>query len=68
MTLSDIARAGAVGQSKCCKLFHQYFSQSPIAYLIQYRLTKSVELLRDTDMSMTEIAFFCRLWQCQLLR
>lgn len=58
MTLSDIARAGAVGQSKCCKLFHQYFSQSPIAYLIQYRLTKSVELLRDTDMSMTEIAFF----------
>ncbi len=34
----------------------RYFSQSPNLYLNQYRLTKSAELLRETTMSITEIA------------
>lgn len=56
VTLPDIAHAGAVGQSKCCKLFNQYFSLSPITYLNQYRLSKSIELLKHTDLSITEIS------------
>lgn len=56
ISLADIAAAGAVGQSKCCKLFAQYFSQTPNAYLTQYRLNKSVELLRDTDLPIIEVA------------
>lgn len=56
VSLADIAASGAVGQSKCCKLFARYFSQTPTAYLNQYRLNKSLELLRDTDMSIIEIA------------
>lgn len=56
LSLADIASAGAVGQSKCCKLFDKYYSQSPVLYLNQYRLAKSVELLRDSDLSMIEIS------------
>ncbi len=56
ITLPEIAAAGAVGQSKCCRLFQHYFKQSPILYLNQHRLNKSLELLRDTDYTITEIA------------
>ena len=62
ISLKDIASAGAVGQSKCCKLFALYFSQTPVTYLTQYRISKSIELLRCTDMSIIEIALstgFC---------
>lgn len=35
----------------------QIFSQSPNVYLNQYRINKSIELLKNTDMTMIEIAF-----------
>lgn len=54
--LSDIAKSGAVGESKCYKLFLKFFSQSPNVYLTQYRLNKSMDLLRSTDMPVVEIA------------
>lgn len=56
VSLREIALSGAVGQSKCCKLFAKYFRQTPNGYLNQYRLNKSLELLRDTGLSVTEIA------------
>ena len=56
ITLADIAAAGAVGQSKCCKLFAKYIGQTPNTYLMQYRLDKSTTLLNSTDMTVTEIA------------
>ncbi len=56
ITLSGIAAAGAVGQSKCCKLFDQYTGSTPNAYLVQYRLNQSVWYLENTDMTVTEIA------------
>lgn len=56
ISLGEIAAAGAVGQSKCCKLFAKYLAQTPNGYLNQYRLSKSTELLENTDMSVTRIA------------
>ena len=56
ISLAEIASSGAVGQSKCCRLFARYFSQSPNEYLNHYRLSKSLDLLHNTDMSVTEIA------------
>lgn len=56
ISLMDIAASGAVGQNKCCKLFTKYFNQTPNVYLTQYRLNKSLELLRYTDLSIIEIA------------
>lgn len=56
ITLADIAASGAVGQSKCCKLFAKYIRQSPNLYLTHYRLDKSTFLLKSTDMTVTEVA------------
>ena len=56
ISLADIAASGAVGQSKCCKLFARFFFQSPTMYLTQHRLTKSMELLLNTDLPIIEIA------------
>lgn len=56
ISLADIAASGAVGQSKCCKLFEKYTGQSPNVYLTRYRLDKSMALLKNTELSVTEIA------------
>ena len=56
ITLADIAASGTVGQSKCCRLFAKYIGQTPKVYLTQYRLNKSKELLKNTDIIATEIA------------
>lgn len=56
ITLDDIAKEGAVGQSKCCKLFNKYIGITPNAYLVRYRLNQSAWYLKNTDMSIAEIA------------
>lgn len=56
ITLSDIAASGAISESKCCKLFSKYIGRTPNGYLTQYRLDKSIDYLKNTDMSITEIA------------
>ena len=57
ISLSQIASAGGIGQSKCCKLFRVYFHQTSNTYLTAYRLNRSVELLRTTGRSITEVAY-----------
>lgn len=57
ITLQQIAESGGVGQSKCCKLFKTYLYQTPNTYLISYRLNKSITLLCNTDITITEIAY-----------
>lgn len=57
ITLEQIAAAGGVGQSKCCKLFRTCLHQTPNVYLTRYRLNRSAELLVKTDLNVTEIAY-----------
>lgn len=59
ISLDEIAKAGNVSRSQCSKLFKQYTNQSPINYLNTYRLEKSRELLRNSDDSISEIAYDC---------
>ena len=56
VTLSDIAAAANICQSSCCIIFNDYLHQTPIQYLIGYRLNKSAEMLKCASMSVTEIA------------
>lgn len=56
ITLSDIAAAGKVCQSNCSVIFSEYLHQTPIQYLIEYRLNKSVAMLKNTSLNITEIA------------
>ena len=59
IALQDIAAAGYVCRSSCCSIFKEYLNQTPNAYLTEYRISKSVELLANPDLSVTEIAMQC---------
>lgn len=59
VTLNDIAEAGMMCQSKCCRLFKEMVKQSPIEYLQNYRIQKGIDLLEHSALSITEIALEC---------
>ena len=59
LTLDEIAASGNVSRSKCCRIFKKYLGDSPIDFANSYRLEKSCQQLRDTDLSITEIAMNC---------
>lgn len=57
ISLADVAKAGLVGKTECCGIFHAYTQLTPIAFLNDFRLRKSVELLEQTDMTISEICY-----------
>ena len=57
ITLEDIAAAGYVGKSSCTEIFKSHLHETPVNYLIHYRLDKAAQLLRTTTLSVTEIAY-----------
>lgn len=59
ITIDDICKAGKVGKSICSKMFNNYTNYSPIEFVRQFRIVKSKEFLRNTDMSITEISYKC---------
>lgn len=59
MTIKDIGESADMGRSKCCELFKEYWNTSPIDYLNNYRLLKSVEQYMDMSKSVAKIAREC---------
>ena len=59
ITLDAVASSGMMCRSKCCHLFKQILHQTIFEYLLHYRLRKSLTLLTDTGMTITEIAERC---------
>ncbi|MEK8130591.1 AraC family transcriptional regulator [Paenibacillus filicis] len=59
ISLQDISTAGAVCRSKCCRLFKHSLKKSPIAYLTDYRLQKSIELMTNNSLNITDISAAC---------
>ena len=59
ITLEDIAAAGFVSKRTCGNMFERFLFTPPIKYLNEYRLKKSIELLRGTEMTVTEIGLAC---------
>lgn len=59
ISLDEIAQMGNVSRSQCCKIFKGIMNKSPNDYLTEYRINKSVDLILETDMKMTEIAYEC---------
>ncbi len=56
VTLDDIAASGNISRSLCNKIFHKYVGDSPVNYLLNYRVRKIAELLRTTALPLSEIA------------
>ena len=59
ITLKEIASSGNVCRSNCCEIFQSTLNKSPISYLIEYRINKSIKLLNNTSYTITEIALKC---------
>ncbi len=57
ITLDKIASVGYVGKSTCTEIFKAHLHETPINYLIHYRLDKAAQLLRTTSLTVTEIAY-----------
>ena len=56
LTLQEIADASAVSTRECLRCFQAAIHQSPMEYLIDYRIQAAAKLLENTTLSVTEIA------------
>jgi AraC-like DNA-binding protein len=56
ITLDDIAYAGMVCRSKCCRLFKRSLRKSVIDYLLHFRIRQSLPLLANETLSITDAA------------
>ncbi|MCY7538369.1 AraC family transcriptional regulator [Bacillus pumilus] len=55
--LQDIARAGQLSRSECCRYFKDILKKTPLHYVNEYRVQQSLILLQETDFNITEIAY-----------
>ena len=56
LTLEDIAGAASVSTRECLRCFRTCIKQSPMDYLIDYRVRMAKKLLETTTLSITQIA------------
>lgn len=59
LLVDDIANIGDVCRNHCYDLFKRYAQTTPLEFLNNHRLKKSLELLAETNRSITEIAVSC---------
>lgn len=59
ISMNDIAEHSSISERYLRKLFSQNLHLSPLDYLNQMRINKSIELLRNTEMSVKEVCYQC---------
>ncbi len=59
INLSDLAIVANMSPNYFCSAFKDIFKQSPIDYLIEFRIEKATSLLLNNDMNITEISLAC---------
>ncbi len=55
--LDDIARAGQLSRSECCRYFKRMLKKTPLNYVTDYRIQKSLILLQQLDSNVTDVAY-----------
>lgn len=56
VSLKVLADSAHVSKSECLRCFKASLKTTPYQYLTEYRLSKAAEILRNTDMSIGEVA------------
>jgi AraC-like DNA-binding protein len=56
LTLQEMALSCNISKSECCRFFKKVMRQTPFEYLLKYRIQKSIPLLMDNELNITEIA------------
>ncbi len=59
ITIRELAEQVGVSERYLRKLYVRYLNLSPLDYLNQIRIDKSIELLRNTTLSVKEISYQC---------
>ncbi len=57
ISLKDIAFSGNMCKTSCYTVFKKFTGRTPIEYLNFHRLRRSIELMKKTDMNLTEICY-----------
>ena len=57
ITVAGICASGHVGKNTCIDLFKKYTHMSPIDYVRSIRLQNAINYLKNSEMSITEIAY-----------
>ena len=56
LTLGEVARAVSFSPGECCRIFKRVTGETIFSSLSACRLDRGLELLRTTDLSVTQIA------------
>jgi AraC family L-rhamnose operon regulatory protein RhaS len=66
-TLEDMARHCRMGRTLFSTLCSELTNQTPMKYLLKCRIEKAEKFLKDSDLSITDIALECGFKTCQYL-
>lgn len=55
--LEDIARAGQLSRSECCRYFKRMLKKTPLNYVTDFRIQKSLMLLQQPESNVTDVAY-----------
>ncbi|MDQ0242953.1 AraC-like DNA-binding protein/mannose-6-phosphate isomerase-like protein (cupin superfamily) [Bacillus fengqiuensis] len=55
--LDDIAKAGQLSRSECCRYFKRVLKKTPLSYVTDYRIQKSLILLQQAESTVTEVTY-----------
>jgi len=59
ISMEKVACQSGIGERYLRKLFADHLNMSPLDFLNQIRVNKSIELLRNTELSVKEVCFAC---------
>ncbi|MGN1109486.1 MAG: helix-turn-helix domain-containing protein [Oscillospiraceae bacterium] len=59
VSLQDIANSASISRSEASRCFQSYLHTSPVNYLLKYRVERSMQLLRDNNMTVEAVALEC---------
>ncbi len=59
ITVDRLSEMAAMSESSLMRTFRKVTGKSPMSYVVSLRVTKAAELLRNTDLSATEISYRC---------
>jgi len=59
LSLDELSKQVDMSKFYLCRLFKESLKMSPVEYINKVRIDKAMELLINTDMSISEIAFEC---------
>lgn len=59
VSLQDIANSASISRSEASRCFQSYLNTSPVNYLLKYRVERSMQLLRDNNLTVEAVALEC---------